>query len=173
MLLFYVGVLVFGALLVELQDILDKAWVHQRERSTEINAMVEFLRKHDVPHELEAKMVEWIEMKLKVSQQHKSKLKLLASAPPQLQRQLSRAMHRDLLARVLLFDRMDSLFREDLLLDLWTRMEPELFEPLATVATFGAGPTELYNVVLGTVVLRHGREVVTTLCAGECKFVRR
>jgi len=63
---------------------------------------------------------------------------------------------------------MDSLFREDLLLDLWTRMKPELFEPLATVATFGAGPAELYNVVLGTVVLRHGREVVTTLGAGEC-----
>ena len=141
--------------------------MHQRERTTEINALIEFLRKQEVPHELEAKMVAWTEMKLKAWQQHKTKLKLLADAPPQLQRQLSRALHRDLLARVPLFDRMDSLYREDLLLDLWTRMKPELFEPLATVATFGAGPAQLFNVILGTVVLRHGREVMTTLCAGE------
>ena len=43
--LFYVGMLIFGGLLVELQDIFAKASAQSRERSVEINAMIEYLRK--------------------------------------------------------------------------------------------------------------------------------
>ena len=38
------GVLLFGSLLVELQDIFAKASAHARERSVEINEMIEYLR---------------------------------------------------------------------------------------------------------------------------------
>jgi hypothetical protein len=40
-----------------MQDILAKAQAQQRERDTEINSMIEFLRKEDVPRALEGKMV--------------------------------------------------------------------------------------------------------------------
>ena len=62
--------------------------------------MIEYLRKEDVPRSLEAKMVSWAEFGMRSLQEFETRDKILRMAPPHLQRQLTSALHRDLLARV-------------------------------------------------------------------------
>ena len=47
--------------------------------------------------------------------------------PPHLRRQLLTALHRNMLAKVPLFDNMGDFSREDFLLELWTAMRPQLY----------------------------------------------
>ena len=169
-LLFYVGVLVFGSLLVELQDILRKAFEMERERASEVSGMIEFLRREKVPRPLEAQLVSWMHWNMKTQQEFARRRQYIAVAPPHLQRQLTVAFHRGILAKVPLLDKLQCFQREDLLLDLFMHMTPRLFGSLTPVAAFGVGHQELFVVSSGTVVVQAHpcRSVVTTIKAGEC-----
>ena len=67
-----------------------------------------------------------------------------------------------------LFARMESFYREDLLLQLWAQMRPQIYGAFVPIATYGEGNTELYVITMGTVVLQQGNSLLTTLKTGEC-----
>ena len=161
--LFYVGVLLFGSLLVELQDIFAKASAHARERSVEINEMIEYLRHEDVPRSLEAQMVGWVDFCMRSEQSAQSKQKLLARAPPHLLRQLSAALHRGILTHVRIFAHLD----EDLLLELWGRMRRRRFGAYVQIGAYGCQQDELFVIISGSVVLQQGPAIISTFKPGE------
>ena len=165
--LFYTGVFVFGSLLVEVQEAISEARQARREREREINQMVEFLRAEDVPRQLERQMAKWADFGMRALQKFQGRKKMMAMVPSHLHRQLLTALHHGLLSTVPLFMRIDSFFREDLQLDLWEKMKPQVYSPFTAVAADGFGQNRLYVICSGTIILQRGKLVLATLHTGD------
>lgn len=165
--LFYLGVFVFGSLLVEVQDAIQKAGLDRRDREQELNSMISFLRAEDVPRVLERYMVKWADFGMREQQRYENRVKVLAMVPTQIHRQIMHALHQGLLSSVPLFTRMDNKYREDLLLDLWETMKPRVYSAFVPITAAGSFPAELYVVSAGTVILQKGNDIVSTLKKGD------
>ena len=158
-LIFYLGALVFGSLLVEVQDAVGEARMASREHDREIAQMVEHMQSEHVPQELARRMVMWADLGMRATRRFEDGQKLLNMAPIHLHRQLLGALHHGILSTVPLFMRMDSsvLCREDLLLDLYSKMKPKAFSPYDPIAIEGFGQSCLYVIRSGTVILQQER----------------
>ena len=64
--------------------------------------------------------------------------------------QLHRSLHQGLLAKVPLFGKIESVYREDFLLELWVCMRPRLYGAYVPIAEYGVGHTELFVISYGT-----------------------
>ena len=166
-LLFYLGVFVFGSLLVEVQDAIQKAGLDRRDREQELNNMVSFLRAEDVPRQLERHMVQWADFGMREQQRYHSRNKVLGMVPSHLHRELMHALHQGLLTSVPLFMHIDSIYKEDLLLDLWETMRPKVFSAFVPIAAAGNKKAELFVITAGTVILQRGKNVLSTLKKGD------
>jgi len=166
-LLYYLGVFVFGSLLVEVQDAVGQARLEGREREKEISQIVEFLRAENVPKKLARKMTKWADFGIRAMQRFEKRQKILDAAPEHLQRQLLGALHHGMLSTVPLFMRMDSVYREDLLLDFFAKMTPMVFNRHCAIAIPGFGTHCLYVIRSGSVILQRGNKVLATLHAGD------
>ena len=166
-LLFYLGVFVFGSLLVEVQDAVSQARMASREREKEVAEMVEFLRAQNVPNALVRRMAMWADFDMRAMQSFGSGKRLVNRAPIYLQRQLLCALHHGVLSAVPIFMRMDSSYREDLLLELYAKMTPKVFSPYDPIAIDGFGQSCLYVIRSGTVILQQGNKLLATLHTGD------
>ena len=63
--------------------------------------------------------------------------------------------------------RMDSSYREDLLLELYAKMTPKVFSPYDPIAIDGFGQSCLYVIRSGTVILQQGNKLLATLHTGD------
>jgi len=165
--LFYVGVFLFGSLLVEVQDSVNRAFALRRERDFEVNQMVEYLRSRNVCKRLERTLTNSADRVLSAAQQHHIKEKVLTTCPPHLLQQLKHELHHGLLATVPIFNQLDTYQKESLLLDLWEKLKPEIFNAYTPIAASGNGKSELYVITLGTVILRSGNSILSTLHKGD------
>jgi hypothetical protein len=57
----YMGVIVFGMLLSEVQNAISDLYEYQRQRTRVIHQLKDFLFLHDVPHELAGSVLSWVE----------------------------------------------------------------------------------------------------------------
>jgi hypothetical protein len=175
-LLFYLGVFVFGSLLVEVQEAISEARNSSRQRDRELHEMVEFLRSEHVPQGLARQMIQWAESNMRAMHRNDLRIKFVAMAPVNLKRKLAIALHHHaagcvwqggMLSTVPLFMRLDSVFREDLLLDLFAKMTPMVFCPHVSIATEGFGQSCLYVICSGCVTVQHNGLVLATLHRGD------
>ena len=173
-LIFYLGALVFGSLLVEVQDAVGQARMASRERDREIAQMVEYMQSESVPKALARRLTMWADLDMLATQRFENCQKLLSMAPVHLHRQLLGALHHGILSTVPLFMRMDSSVscREDLLLELYSKMKPKTFSPYDPIAIEGFGQSCLYVIRSGTVILQQERnreaaQVLATLHTGD------
>ncbi len=66
-----------------------------------------------------------------------------------------------------IFNHLDTYQKESLLLDLWEKLKPEIFNTYTRVAASDNGKSELYVITLGTVILRSGNSILSTLHKGD------
>ena len=166
-LLFYLGVFVFGSLLVEVQDAVSQARIASREREKEVAEMVAHLRNRNVPNALVRRMAMWADCEIRAVQSFENGQRLLNRAPVYLKRQLLGALHHGVLSTVPIFKRMDSSHREDLLLELFAKMTPKVFSPYDPIAIDGFGQSCLYVIQSGTVILQQGNVLLATFHTGD------
>jgi hypothetical protein len=175
-LLFYLGVFVFGSLLVEVQGVISEARHASREREHELREMLEYLRSEHVPQALARQMIQWYESHMRAAQRTEKRAKFIGMAPVNLKRKLAIALHHHaggvpwqggMLSTVPLFMRLDSVFREDLLLDLFAKMTPMVYCPHVSIATEGFGQSCLYVICSGCVTVQHNEMVLATLHRGD------
>ncbi len=105
-LLFYMGTLVFGMLLAEVQDALAKTRHLARERENTVQVMVTFCRHAQVPLYLEKQVVNWIEFTMEQHQKRTNQEELLKAVPPNLHRQLMSHLHKSVLSTTMPFMRV-------------------------------------------------------------------
>jgi len=166
-LLFYMGTLVFGMLLAEVQDALNKTRQMVRERENTVQVMVNFCRKAQVPLHLEKKVVNWIEFTMEHHQDRTNQEELLKTLPPNLHRQMMGHLHQGTLLHTMPFFRVEHEQRENLCLDLWSVMKPALFGPFVPIAASGKAADRMYVIVAGTVILQEDGNFRSTLHPGE------
>lgn len=91
--LFYLGVFVFGSLLVEVQEAISEARNSSRQRERELHEMSEFLRSEHVPQALARQMIQWAESNMRAMQRNELRTKFVVMAPVNLKRKLAVALH--------------------------------------------------------------------------------
>ncbi|EKX37660.1 hypothetical protein GUITHDRAFT_165407 [Guillardia theta CCMP2712] len=163
--LFYCGVLIFGTLLAEVQDAVQRINLNSRERENEIGSVIEFLRAEDVPHAVEKKIVRWADFMIRTKQGQVARSKTLQLTPANLHNHLVLFLQHDLLLQIPLFQSIQDYSKENFLVDLWSRMTTKLYAPFVPVAT--SRHTDLYILVSGTVILVRDNEFVSTFHPGD------
>ena len=96
----YLGVIVFGILLSEVQASIAQYNALQRAAARVKQEARFFLRSQDVPFELERRVLKWVDFDLKFQQEHDLKQRTLDIIPPSLRRALYSHLHRDMLRKV-------------------------------------------------------------------------
>lgn len=96
----YLGVIVFGILLSEIQASIAQYRSLERASARVKQQARYFLRSQDVPFELERKVLQWVDFDLKFQQQHELKQRTLEIIPPTLRRALYAHLHQDQLRKV-------------------------------------------------------------------------
>jgi signal-transduction protein with cAMP-binding, CBS, and nucleotidyltransferase domain len=121
-------------------------------------------------------MIQWYESHMRAAQRTEKRAKFIGMAPVNLKRKLAIALHHHaggvpwqggMLSTVPLFMRLDSVFREDLLLDLFAKMTPMVYCPHVSIATEGFGQSCLYVICSGCVTVQHNEMVLATLHRGD------
>eukprot|EP00960_Hanusia_phi_P060976 764687-Hanusia_phi.AAC.5 len=163
--LFYCGVLIFGTLLAEVQDAVQRINLNSRERENEIGSIVEYLREEDVPHAVEKKIVRWADFMIRTKQVQEARNRTLQLTPANLHNHLVLFLQHDLLMQIPMFQSIRDCSKENLLVDLWSHMTTKLYAAFVPVAT--SRHTDLYIIVSGTVILVRDNEFVSTFHPGD------
>eukprot|EP00290_Baffinella_frigidus_P036531 CAMPEP_0180307770 /NCGR_PEP_ID=MMETSP0988-20121125/28054_1 /TAXON_ID=697907 /ORGANISM="non described non described, Strain CCMP2293" /LENGTH=839 /DNA_ID=CAMNT_0022291127 /DNA_START=42 /DNA_END=2560 /DNA_ORIENTATION=- len=169
--LFYLGVLVFGSLLAEVQDTVNKMNGESRARENRINTMVDFLRQEEVPMALEKRLVNWADFNLRCMQKTMAKQSVMDMVPEYIQRPLAAHLHHGLLLSIPLFRDITDMCRDDFVLDLWQMLLPQTFSPFVSIATSdprtGQANDRMYVIVVGTAILQEQGNIVATYHPGD------
>ena len=126
-LLMYIGVLVFGFLLAEVTDIANDALVHRRQRAKMRVLTRAFLSTNEVPANLSEKVVRWVDSANELRQRRELQDTVLGNVPLVMRRLIFSHLHNGMLANVPFLGGIHHFHREDFLVDLFARMQPEAF----------------------------------------------
>ncbi|EKX33385.1 hypothetical protein GUITHDRAFT_120449 [Guillardia theta CCMP2712] len=118
----YLGSLVFGILLAEVQQIVNQ-WTRQaRNRDNHVQAILDFLRKNEIPFNLENEVVHWASFDFEETQRSKVQNEVLNSLPMKLRRNLLHYMHKGTLNRISIFSGVVHPSMKELILDIWAAL---------------------------------------------------
>ena len=165
--LMHVGVLVFGFLMSEVQDIAADALEASRDHAKLRRRTLKFLKENEIPTSLTRHVTRWIEFSNNIKVRRDLQDDVLTQIPLSMKRRVLGRMHRGMLAKVS-FLRDIETFRDDFLVDLFTRMQSEAFPKWMPVA-MSRGPQADALIVLthGQISVEFNEQLVSTLRPGD------
>lgn len=173
----YVGTLVFGAMLGEVQNIMDSLRKADRERTLAVQETKDYLRAHQAPPEVERQMLSWVYFNEDVRIKDEQRFAVWSRFPDTLMYSLASHLHKDMLLKVGEFRSISQHKQsEGFLLDLYQSMESVTFCENHAIGQAGHPADCLYYVVSGAVRVtvpdtsQHGRSketILTTLNPGD------
>ena len=167
-LIMYVGCIVFGILLSEVQTIIAQYNQLELRRTRLLQQIKEFLRSNKTPATLERKILQWVSFDFEVKQRKETEDIALSHIPAELRRSLVAHLHKDLLFSVTFLRTLRSLRREDFLVDLFACMEPVTFCKHLPVATKDHQASKLLAITHGFVkMVLYDGVVISTLNPGD------
>ena len=165
--LMYVGVLVFALLLSEIQGAVDEALFYSREVARVLARTRDFLIQHEIPAELSQRVLLWLEFDYPIQQRWQRQTDALHNVPMVLRRLLYSQMHRGILSKVPFLDKLQSFHKDELLVDLYSKLQPMTHPKLLPFSLPGRPPEHLYYIVTGSVHTEIQGHLVSTLSTGD------
>ena len=166
--LMHIGVLVFGYLLSEVQDIASDALSAKRERSKLLTRIRRFLQEYDISNELSQRVTQWVEFSHQVQCRHNLQEEVMDSVPPLLQRMLLSRLHRGMLNSVLFLQQIPMAFRSQCLVDLFSRMKPAAYPKYTNIGdSRGSVADALLFITHGQCSVEFENNIVSTLRPGD------
>jgi len=147
----YMGVIVFGMLLSEVQNAISDLYEYQRQRSRVIHQLKDFLFLHDVPRQLSDTILSWVEFDYAHRQARSFDSMAMMHVPEVLRRSLLSHLHHDALYKVPFLRQLSSNFREDFLVDLFSRMITMTFPPGFPIASRAIDGNRMYLIKFGII----------------------
>ena len=166
--LMHVGVLIFGYLLSEVQDIASDALSAKRERSKLLTRIRRFLQEYDISKDLSQRVTEWVEFSHQVQSRHNLQEEVMDSVPPLLHRMLLARLHRGMLNSVPFLQQIPMAFRSQCLVDLFSRMKPAAYPKFTNIGdSRGSLADALLFITHGQCRVEFGNNIVSTLRPGD------
>ena len=125
----YIGSMIFGILLAEVQQVVAQASQDAREKDAFIQTLLDFMRENEIPRETENEVIRWAQFDFNQKQSSRKQTEVLGTLPQQLRRKLVRFLHKDLLEQIPMFSDMSHPSSSDLMLDLYAAMTTVTFHP--------------------------------------------
>ena len=148
----YVGVIVFGTLLSEVQNTIEDVYHLSRSRARVVMEARQFMRDKAVPQHIARRALHWLSFDFETRQQHSEGRRILDRVPTMLQRSLHSHLHQDLLLRIPCLFSIQSFHRYDLMIDLFSAMTPTSYPAGIPVATRQCSCHKLSVLTGGTVL---------------------
>jgi hypothetical protein len=125
----YIGSMIFGILLAEVQQVVAQASQDAREKDAFIQTLLDFMRENEIPRETENEVIRWAQFDFNQKQSSRKQTEVLGMLPQQLRRKLVRFLHKDSLEQIPMFSDMSHPSSSDLMLDLYAAMTTVTFHP--------------------------------------------
>ena len=125
----YIGSMMFGILLAEVQQVVAQASQDARQKDAFISTLLDFMNDNDIPRETENEVIRWAQFDFNQKQTSRKQTEVLGLLPKQLRRKLVQFLHKDSLEQIPLFSELSHPSSKDLLLDLYAAMTSMTFYP--------------------------------------------
>ena len=179
----YIGVVVFGTLLSEVQNVIEDLYHMSRSRARLVLEVRQFLRDRSVPKPLTTQILTWLDFDYEARQKKAQENQILENVPVMLRRSLHSYLHQDLLLRVPTFlagltssqlhaflsaflvhltlppsemsmcHAVRSYYRYDLMIDLFAKLTPNTFPKGMPIASRQSANNKLWVVSEGTLIV--------------------
>jgi len=164
----YVGVVVFGTLLSEVQNAIEDVYHLSRDRQRVVNQVTAFLHSNDVPKALADTIRSWVDFEFEYQQYMMQQKEIVAYVPEALRRPLHTHLHNGLLYRIPWLRDLTSPLAADLLLSLFVSMTLRTFLPGLSIVSRRSPVDRCFFVMHGSVdVVLYDGSTVSTIHAGE------
>ncbi|EKX41194.1 hypothetical protein GUITHDRAFT_142125 [Guillardia theta CCMP2712] len=172
----FVGVMVFGTMLSEVQTMHLKASQLKRECEDARREVRDFLRGAHVPHSMRTKIISWLDLDYAVQQERNRQLGMISHIPRQLRSPIYLNMFKDYLGSIALFKAVVHPLKDRLLVRMFEESLVETFDANVPIATMDQVCDRVYIIRKGCVrvLLQNGSTVAVlneTDCFGESCLV--
>lgn len=167
-LVMYIGTMVFGILLSEVQTAIAQHWQSERARNALLIHVKKFVRAKEIDRALELRILQWVDFDHSSNQEAAQQHHVLSVIPRMLRRAVYAHLHRDQLYKIPFFGILQSFFTEDFLTDLYAECHVETFCTGIKIVARPDPFDRLYIVMEGIVEVQmeKGRSV-STMRAGD------
>jgi CRP-like cAMP-binding protein len=145
----YIGSVVFGILLAEVQQVVHQASQDAREKDSFIQTLMDFMQENDIPRETENEVIRWAQFDFDQKHTSKKQNDVLGNLPTPLRRKVLRFLHKDSLDSVPILADLSAIAGEDLILDLYASMHSVTFYPLSDICGSSRIADRLFVVASG------------------------
>jgi CRP-like cAMP-binding protein len=167
-LLQHIGLVVFGFLLSEVQDIVGDEMSQSRDRDKLIQHARKFLQDHEVPPELMSRVIHWVKFDFSLRQRRDEQDEILDHIPPVMRRLIYVHLHQGLLNRIPFMTCISKFLREDILTDLFSRMQSEAFPKWLPISTVHGNQAHgLIVITKGIISAEYNDQLVSSLQPGD------
>ena len=164
----YVGVIVFGTLLSEVQTAIADVYHAQMERASVLNSVKGFLSSADVPKAMRDTILSWLEIDFYHQQRMKQQQEVIEYIPDALRPALIGHLHNSALYRIPFLRELSSKDRTDFVLALFAQMTPHTAPSGNYLVNRLSKPDRLHLIVQGSVDVKlYDGSTVATLYSGD------
>jgi len=119
----YMGTIVFGVLLSEIESAVSSMRHLPRKRGRVTQSMMNFMNNHDIPAHIQKQILSWVDFDQNVKYGDALSHQCLDMLPPELRKIVVGQLHHDQLFRIPIFSAISHNHRERLIIDLWDAMK--------------------------------------------------
>lgn len=149
----YMGSIIFGILLAEVQQVVMASSKKARSKEEYIQSVMDFMGEHDIPREVENKVMRWANFDFEQKQNVQARRDVLHTLPESLRRRVMGIIHNGKLEDIPILARLARVAGSELLLDLYVEMNSEAFYPNSTILQSGFHADRMLIVSSGTAKL--------------------
>lgn len=147
----YIGTIIFGLLLAEVDTAVSYMRRFARKRGHEMQVLLDFLRSKNTPIKLEQDIMEWANFEWTTLEDVNTSREALRMVPAAHLDNLKKHLHSDRLLSVSLFASIKSTYKEQLLIDLWLMMLSQTFAASKVIIGPETINSTMYIIRSGTV----------------------
>ena len=158
-LVMFIGSIIFGTLLAEVNEAVGQASRVAREKDNHVQQLLDFSRDNEIPLEIENEIINWATFEFEQGRHVRVQNEILASLPAQLHQKVLAHLHRGILSEIPLLAALSHPNTEDFMLALWAVMTTETFYPGTDVVDTTQPADKLVIVTSGNIMIEyHGSE---------------
>eukprot|EP00802_Teleaulax_amphioxeia_P003931 Tamp_03934.p1 GENE.Tamp_03934~~Tamp_03934.p1 ORF type:complete len:949 (+),score=122.03 Tamp_03934:154-2847(+) len=167
----YVGTVVFGTLLSEVENAMSQLRRYTRAKSQALQQLRDFLRSRDVNAALEKKIVKWVDFDYGHKYDYFNQISALEALPSDYQLELLNVLQGEFFTSLALFQGITALSPLELQQfqsELFREMVPRTFNPLFTIVQSYQPADGFYMVMSGCIhAMDLNQKIIKTLRAGD------